>query len=123
MAEELVSPELVLVDAELATRWRATGPVTDCLAPRAPAPPSPAPLERHRRVDRLRTAVLLVSLAINAVLLGAAWSDGIAPSAPPTVPSGVHVTGIVPEVGDAVHSTIPAAVSSSGGEHAPCQPA
>jgi hypothetical protein len=124
MADEPVSPELVLIDPELAVRLRATGPVKDCLSPRprAAAPPSPAPAGRRRLAATLRTTVLVVSLAINAVLLGAAWSDGIGPSAPPTVPAGLHVTGTVPEIGDAAHSKTTTRASGAGAQQPPCHP-
>lgn len=113
---ELVSPELVLVDPELAARVRTAGPVTDCLAPRpcaAPALPAAAPRPRmvRYRASRtgawLRNAVLALSLCANAVLIASAWNGTPAPSAPPVtlVNPSLRVTGASsPSIGSAASS-------------------
>jgi hypothetical protein len=67
-----VTPELVLVDPELAALVRGGGPRTDCLAfgTREPANPKPRRAATDLVRSRLFTALLVVSLVVNAALIG-----------------------------------------------------
>ena len=113
---EPISPELVLVDPELAARVRSTGPAQDCLQPgprrriassMAPGQPSartnprlsppPGDRTRLRRTSvALRNVVLMLSLLANAALLSTMWS---------------HHAGTAPTVGG---RTTPASGSDGG---------
>src|SRR5438874_1701480 len=86
MYAELVSPELALVDPELAERARRSLPEPDTLSPLELALPAPAATPRPRYTLRTptvaRTAVLLVlgaSLVLNVNLL---TEGGTAPRVP-----------------------------------------
>ena len=114
---EPITPELVLVDPELRARVLGRGPVSDCLAPRprTPAPPAvlsvsaPRRYRARRPLAGARNVALAVSLLVNAVLLGAAWTGrGSGTVRTPTLAK----LGTTPTIGAAALK--PVACSASG---------
>src|SRR4051812_32218212 len=112
-AHEVISPELVLVDPELAARVRPTGAVTDCLAPRPrrpSAPPEPAvtappSIRRYRSrrpALRVRNAILVLSLSVNALLVPAILRHDSSTTGPVIRP----ITSSVPGIGTAASSSL-----------------
>lgn len=79
---EPISPELCLVDPDLARRAREVLPPLEDLAPEAP--PAPARAARRGRVARLGGWALAASLLLNVALL---WPKSTAETAPVLSPA------------------------------------
>jgi hypothetical protein len=101
---EPVSPELVLVDPELRSRLRTTGPAADCLAPRPRPAPAP-PAAEARTGFRLWNGLLLLSLLANAIFLASAWTGGQKAHSP-APPTKLGATGATGSIGSAASSVV-----------------